>query len=86
MIISYATAKLPVTTTTITEKLTIRQGVLSLAREDLLKRVDFDSQSQSAWECKRIGRIENSGRLPRETPERRLQRDASKDYEKTERC
>jgi hypothetical protein len=25
---------------------TIRQGVLSLVREDLLKRVDFDNQSQ----------------------------------------
>jgi hypothetical protein len=31
-------------------KRTLGQGVLSLVREDLLKRVDFDSQEQSAQE------------------------------------
>jgi hypothetical protein len=37
----------------------IRQGVLLLVREDLFTRVEFDSQSQSAWKRKEIGRIEN---------------------------
>jgi hypothetical protein len=43
------------------EKLTIRQGVLSLVLEDLLKRVDFDSQSQSAWDPKRPKPVSQRG-------------------------